>query len=136
MADAAIIKARGAFGEDVTAEYLAKKGFTIKARNLHVSKYEIDLLAEDENYLVFVEVKTRTVPYLMADGSSPYAITPAMAVTKSKQQKLVSAARLYLLEYPTEKQPRLDVVEVYMKARGASFEVLRIHHIENAFGAS
>ena len=135
MADATT-KERGAFGENSAAEYLQKKGFRVRARTFHISRYEVDLLVEDDDYLVFVEVKSRTVPYLNADGSSPFSITPAMAVNKEKQRRILYAAQLYLLKYPTEKQPRLDVIEVYLKEKKDSFEVLRIHHIENAFGVS
>ena len=129
-------KARGMFGEDAAAKYLTKKGYSIKARNLRISRYEIDLLLENKHSLVFVEVKARTVPYLLPDGSPPYAITPAMAVNKEKQRHLISAARMYLARHPSEKQPRLDVIEVYLKDDGDSFKVLKIHHIEDAFGAS
>lgn len=129
-------KVRGAFGENAAAEFLRKKGFRITERNLHISRYEVDLLVENDEFLVFVEVKARTVPYLNADGSSPFAITPAMAVNKEKQRRILYAAQLYLLKHPTEKQPRLDVIEVYLKEKKDSFEVLRIHHIENAFGVS
>lgn len=132
----ATTKTRGAFGENAAAEYLSQNGFRIKARNLHVSRYEIDLLAESKEFLVFVEVKARTVPYLNADGSSPFSITPAMAVNKEKQRRLLYAAQLYLLNRPTKKQPRLDVIEVYLKEKTDTFEVLKIHHIENAFGVS
>lgn len=129
-------KERGDFGEKAAAKYLSRKGYSIKARNLRIARYEVDLLAEDKRYLVFVEVKSRTVPYLSADGDTPFSITPAMAVNKEKQRRLVAAARMYLAGHPSEKQPRLDVIEVYLQKTGSSFKVLKIHHIENAFGAS
>ena len=129
-------KQRGDFGEDAVQRYLRRKGYRIVARNLHLSHYEIDIIAENRDFLVFVEVKSRTVPYLDSNGESPFAITPAMAVNKEKQRRLLTAARMYLGMHPTNKQPRLDVAEVYLKEKETSFEVLKIHHIENAFGAS
>ena len=132
----ATTKVRGAFGERAAEEYLLKKGYRTVARNLHISRYEIDLIAENKDFLVFVEVKSRTVPYLTPNGESPYQITPAMAVNKEKQRRILYAARLYLLKNPTKKQPRLDVVEIYLKEQNDSFDVLKIHHIENAFGVS
>ncbi len=132
----ATTKSRGDYGEHAAEEYLLKNGYKTVERNLRVSKYEIDLIAENKKYLVFVEVKSRTVPYLTVDGQSPFQITPAMAVNKEKQRRILYAARLYLLKHPTKKQPRLDVIEVYLKETGDSFEILRIHHIENAFGVS
>lgn len=128
----------GVTGEDAAAKFLQKKGFRIVERNLHVKKKELDIIAENKEYFVFVEVKARTVPYLDASGNSPYAITPAMAVNRQKQKFVYTAASRYLLSHPTEKQPRIDVIEVYLKAipntKPQKFEILRIHHIENAFG--
>ena len=128
-------KSRGDFGETAAARHLSAKGYRVTARNLRLGRYEIDILAENKEHIVFVEVKSRTVPYLDPDGPSPYAITPAMAVNKEKQRHIVSAARAYLGAHPTDKLPRLDVIEVYIREKGSSFEVLRINHIENAFGA-
>jgi len=136
MPNKTLQKLRGEFGETVAADFLTEHGFSITARNLHVSHNEIDLIAENAEYIVFVEVKARTVPYLLKDGSSPYAITPAMAVTKQKQKRLITAASMYLFEHPIEKQPRFDVIEVYLKECGEDFTVLNIHHIENAFWVS
>ena len=125
----------GDFGETEASRYLRKKGFRIKERNYRASGYEIDIIAENRELIVFVEVKARTVPYLDADGTSPYAVTPAMAVNKEKQRHIVSAARQYLGSHPTDKMIRLDVVEIYLRDNSSSLEVLKIHHIENAFGA-
>ena len=127
---------RGTLGERAAEEFLLKKGYRTVARNVRISRYEIDLIAENKDFLIFVEVKSRAVPYLTADGSSPFQITPAMAVNKEKQRRILYAAQLYLLKHPTKKQPRLDVIEVYFKKRDDSFDVLKIHHIENAFFVS
>ena len=48
----------GRFGEDSAAIFLKKNGYRIVERNIHVSHNEIDIIARDKNYLVFVEVKT------------------------------------------------------------------------------
>ena len=74
-------------------------------------------------------MKTRSVD---DDLFNPYG-TPASAVTVSKQEKLISAARAYLRENPMDKQPRMDVVEVYLK-KGTK-AVLKINHFENAYHA-
>ena len=136
MPNKTLQKARGEYGESAAAEFLKQKGFSLIARNLHVSHNEIDIIAENEEYIVFAEVKTRTVPYLKKDGSSPFAVTPAMAVTKQKQKRMVASASQYLLEHPSDKQPRLDVIEVYLRAEADTFTVLKIHHIEDAVWAS
>ena len=87
-------------GEGYTARYLQKHGYVIVERNWHSRYGEIDIIAESGEYLLFVEVKTRK-----ADSMVP----GELAVTKQKQQKLRLTAESYLLEYPTEKQPRFDV---------------------------
>ena len=50
----------GKIGEDVAIHYLNKEGYMIICRNFRCLQGEIDIIAKDENYLVFVEVKTRT----------------------------------------------------------------------------
>ena len=49
----------GKIGEDAACRYLKNKGYSIKGRNIHVSHYEIDILADDNGCDVVVEVKTR-----------------------------------------------------------------------------
>lgn len=123
---------RGRFGEDAAANYLADHGFEIKARNLRYGKHEIDIIAEDRAYLVFVEVKTRTVP----PPNSLYSYgRPASAVTYQKKQNTLAAAREYLWEHPTRKRRRIDVIEVYLARDTDTPTVSKINHIRNAFGA-
>lgn len=93
-------KRLGDRGEDYTARYLEKQGFHIVERNWHSRYGEIDIIAENEEYLLFVEVKTRKAGS-MVPGEA--------AVTPQKQKKLRLTAESYLLEYPTECQPRFDV---------------------------
>ena len=119
----------GKLGEDVACKFLKKEGYRIVARNKHESHKEIDIIASNKEYIVFVEVKTRSVE---DDLFNPYG-TPASAVTFSKQSKLISAARSYLRENQTDKQPRMDVVEVYLK-KGTK-NVLKVNHFENAYHA-
>lgn len=113
----------GTWGETKAAEFLTRKGFRLLERNHHSRYGEIDLIMEDDAYLVFVEVKLRS--------SARYG-TPAEYVTWSKQQKLRNTALLYLQSHPTDKQPRFDVIEIYAP-RGTDTHPVPIHHIENAF---
>ena len=126
----------GRLGEDYAVRFLENEGYRILHRNLHLSHYEIDVIAENHTSLVFAEVKTRTVPYLTDAGESPYAITPVMAVNREKRQNLISGARIYLERYPQSKTVRFDVFEVYVKRTGDAPEVLRIRHIKDAFWVS
>ena len=125
-------QALGRLGEDIAADYLQKNGYNIVNRNLHMSRNELDIIAEDESFIVFVEVKTRTCLYPEA---GPFGI-PANAVDISKRKNTVKAARDYLSQNYINKQPRIDVVEVYMLEEKSEFKtpkVLKVNHIRNAF---
>ena len=127
-------QALGRLGEDIAADYLQKNGYNIVNRNLHMSRNELDIIAEDESFIVFVEVKTRTCLYPEA---GPFGI-PANAVDISKRKNTVKAARDYLASYYGGKQPRLDVIEVYIHKGKSEFQtptVLKVNHIRNAFDA-
>lgn len=120
----------GAFGESVAADYLKKNGFRILERNRHESHNETDIIAANKEFIVFAEVKTRSV-LPREDGIYGSA---AAAVTHTKQSRLLSAAMQYLRTHPKHatQQPRLDVIEVYLDKQSGA--VLTINHIENAFG--
>lgn len=132
MADATHLKL-GVLGEKLAADYLEKNGYTIVDKNVRMSKNEIDIIAEDDFFIVFVEVKTRSVQH---EGSSLYG-SPARAVDFKKRSNTVKAAIDYLRINYTEKQPRIDVIEVYMKERDEEKniypQVLSINHIRDAF---
>ena len=124
----------GMTGEDVAAKFLEQNGYTVIERNFRSGHQEIDIIARNEQFLVFVEVKTRSclIPESMAYGR------PARAVSTTKQKNIGAAARNYLRQHQGNTlQPRLDVIEVYLKktAAGAPPQLLDIHHIRNAFMA-
>lgn len=115
--------AAGRWGEELAARYLEKQGYSIVARNWRCRFGELDLVAQCRKYLCFVEVKLRR--------GSAYG-SAGEAVTWSKQQKLRAAAELYLVQYPTELQPRFDVVEVHApQGKDTKAPVIRL--LENAF---
>lgn len=114
---------RGRWGEDRAAEYLRRKGFRVTDFNWKCRFGEIDLIAEDGVYLCFVEVKLRKTA---AYGSA------AAFVDWHKQQRLRTAAELYLAGRPTGLQPRFDVIEIYAP-QGTDTENPGIFHLENAF---
>lgn len=124
----------GKLGEDLASDYLEKNGYQIIARNLHLAKNELDIIAEDESYIIFVEVKTRSCLY---PESGNYGI-PGHAVNHKKRGNTVKAANDYLYSYYGDKQPRIDVIEVYLLEQKSEFKtptVLKINHIRNAFDA-
>ena len=116
-------RARGQWGEEQVAEKLRRDGWTITARNFRCRMGELDLVAENETFLAFVEVKLRKDDRF---GSACEAVTP------SKRRKLRAAAQYYLMGHPTMLQPRFDVAEVYAP-RGVRTEMPTIYYIENAF---
>lgn len=101
----------GREGEETAAAYLVAHGYRILERNLRFRSGEIDLVAEESGYLVFVEVKTRT--------GSGFG-TAAEAVTAEKRRRLVRLAALYLARLGGAPPPcRFDVVTVEPGPNGA-----------------
>ncbi len=122
----------GKLGETLAADHLKKNGYTIIEQNKHLGKNEIDIIAEDKAFIVFVEVKTRTTLY---PEWSEFGI-PSRAVNEGKRKNTVKAARDYLYSHYTEKQPRIDVIEVYLseqKDQMLTPKPIKINHIRNAF---
>ncbi len=113
----------GAWGESLAAEYLRKKKYTIVAANFHSRFGEIDLIAENKQFLVFVEVKLRK--------NANFAMAREY-VDRRKQDKLRVTASIYLSQYPTVLQPRFDVVEIYCP-QGRTTQDPQITHLEGAF---
>ncbi len=110
----------GQWGEEITCNYLIQKGYKIVSRNYRCRFGEIDIIAEKEGEITFVEVKSRKT--LMFG-------TPAMAVTKSKQTKIHSTAFQYLQTCNRRyRQFSFDVVEVYVVEGNTT-----INHIQHCF---
>ncbi len=114
-------KTLGALGESLAADYLSHHGYRILERNWRWTRGEIDLIAEKDGEIVFVEVKARR--------SHRYG-TPQDAVTRAKQHKLIQSAYAYLEDSHRHRSPwRIDVVALDLHADG---QVERLDHIENA----
>ena len=112
---------RGLWGEKQALSYLYLKGYTLVKKNFRSRFGEIDLIVNDNEYIVFVEVKVRR--------SSAFAHAREF-VSRKKQGKMRSTANLWLSSRPVELQPRFDVIEIYS---GDSFGEPQINHIINAF---
>lgn len=123
-------KETGRAGETIAAKYMESLGFRVAARNVHCSHREIDIICENDRYLVFAEVKTRT----SGKSLSIYG-RPGTAVNSAKRANLVSAANDYLRKNKTSKQPRLDVIEVVLSELPGGFVYADINHIRGAFTA-
>lgn len=95
----------GQWGEEQIARYLQERGWEILARRCRVGYDELDLIAQNGEYLAFVEVKTRRPG---AQDSGLEAVGP------KKQARLLRAAGLWLSQNPqyAHLQPRMDVAQV------------------------
>ncbi len=117
----------GRAGESIACDFLRKKGFEIIKRNYTVRGGEIDIIAENDSHIIFVEVKTRS----RGHSTEKYG-RGAHAVNANKKEHFIFAAKSYLRAYQTEKKPRLDVIEITLDF----FEgcvAADISHYENAF---
>jgi putative endonuclease len=109
----------GPQGEELAAGYLVRKGYRIRHRNWRSGRTEIDIIAENDLYIVFVEVKSR---------SADFAVHPAQAVSVPKQRTIINAASNYIDTYGIFKEARFDIITVITS--GQNHE---IDHIENAY---
>jgi putative endonuclease len=109
-------RARGRVGETVAERWLRRQGFKILDRNVVTKIGEIDLIAQEEETLCFIEVKART--------SRQYG--PAIAaVHLGKQRRLARAAALYLARKPWEGPCRFDVLGMERADEGWQFLLIR-----------
>jgi putative endonuclease len=109
----------GREGELLAAKHLIRKGYQILERNFRTRMGEIDIIARNNGYLVFVEVKARQ--------SSDFG-GPVSAMTLSKQRKLIQMAKVYMALNNTESNARFDVVLIHGSVDSAKIEL-----IQNAF---
>lgn len=116
-------KTLGRWGEARAASYLKRKLYRIVETNYSTRFGEVDIVAETWNYIVFAEVKLRK----NADFAEA-----AEYVDVHKQRRIIAAAQRWLMQNPTSKQPRFDVIEVYA-ADGINTRRPVVRHIENAF---
>ena len=112
---------KGKIGEKYIAKYLKKNGYRIREKNMRNFVSEIDIIAETKEYIVFVEVKTRTLGQLYP---------PRAAVNAEKRRKITGAAQAYLNYKRITKRPRFDIAEVYLNKDTCKVE--SINYIEGA----
>lgn len=109
-------------GEEYTAKYLKNKKYKILAQNYRQRYGEIDIIAENKEYVIFVEVKTRHKNSMTS---------AADAVNRQKQMKIIKTASMFISENKIEKFCRFDVCEVYINSE--NLKLIDINYIENAF---
>jgi len=114
----------GIKGEEIAADYLTAQGFKIIERNFRSQQGEVDIIAKEKDFLVFVEVKYYSF--------RSYG-TPLGAVRKSKKQSIIHAAQTYLYKRNIQNvYCRFDVVAIYRNRDGSQ----AIDHYRDAFYVS
>ena len=109
-------------GETLAVEHLKARGCEILERNYRALRGEIDIIAQEGDFTVFVEVKTRR--------SLRFGV-PEAAVTLRKQRQISKVAAAYLQAQNLWDAPcRFDVIAIHLSSR---LQVLRLEQIENAF---
>ncbi|MBN1446097.1 MAG: YraN family protein [Candidatus Omnitrophica bacterium] len=107
---------RGNDGEALAVEFLKKHGYKIVCRNFTSRRGEIDIVAKDGQYLVFIEVKTRT---------SPDFGYPSEAVTRQKAERIRKTALYYLMTNRMDNIPfRFEVVSLLKTGSRYAVDVL------------
>jgi len=109
----------GKFGEGLAIDFLIKKGYKIKEKNWRFQKAEVDIIAQMENTLVAVEVKTR---------STDYFGNPQDFVKQKKIKLLVKAIDEYVNRNNLDVEVRFDVIAIIKTNKET-----KIEHLEDAF---
>ncbi len=116
------MREKGQLAEKAAAKHLKRCGYKIVEQNYFSRFGEIDIIAEKDEYLIFVEVKFRKSN---AFGGG------AAAVDRRKQERIKKTAMLYLQKYREEPSVRFDVVVITSADEKIRKEDVEI--IENAF---
>jgi len=109
----------GEQGETIAAIRLQQHGYKLITKNWRFKHKEIDIIAQKDGEIVFVEVKTRSNTFFEA---------PSEAVTIKKQRLLVEAANQYMIKNNIDMEARFDVVSVIISGGNEIVEIM-----ENAF---
>ena len=109
----------GSVGENIARNYLVSKNFEIICTNYHSRYGEIDVVCENNEYIVFVEVKSK----LYSSNSQLEG-----RVDKLKKKKIIKTILDYISKNEVDKQLRIDVLEILIFNNFS-----KINHIENAF---
>lgn len=110
---------KGNLAEEKAHKFLVEKNYVILEKNWRFKKYEVDIIAQHDKTIVFVEVKSRATD---AFGE------PEMAVTKKKQKFLVAAADQYIRSNNIELESRFDIVSILVINNN-----ITVKHLEDAF---
>ncbi|MDR1459393.1 MAG: YraN family protein [Bacteroidales bacterium] len=110
----------GKEGELAARNYLENNNYVIRDVNWRYGSYEVDIIAQQNDILIFCEVKCRT---------SSFFGEPEVFVTKQKQRNIIKAADFYAKRNQWQGEIRFDIISVLMER-----EQVQIKHIEDSFG--
>ncbi len=113
----------GIKGEEEAAKMLEKKGYKVIEHNWRMGHWEIDLIAENKDTVVFAEVKARTTMY----GE----IRPEEYVDEGKKMRMITAGNAYMRYTRSAKSLRFDIIGIVVNPE--TMEVTYRAHLENAF---
>ena len=109
----------GVLGETMAQRHLINNSYEILDMNWRYHRYELDIVARKENWIVFVEVKTR---------ENAYAGEPWEAVKRQKQNRIITAANEYLIQKDINLDCRFDIISIVHNSKYS-----RLEHLEDAF---
>ena len=112
-------KNKGDKGEEIACTFLIENGYTLLDRNWHFGKYEVDIIAENKECIIFVEVKFR---------SGNYFGEPEIFVSQKQKSNLIRVANFYIDRKNVLKEARFDIIAIVK-----SNDNFSINHIEDAF---
>lgn len=116
----------GQLGEDWAAEYLIEQGYTLITRNWRCRSGEIDMIAQIDHVLVFVEVRTRS--------SRASFGTAEESLNYRKQKQVRETAQFYLLQNKGfNRKIRFDAITVFAQLSSGNPKALEVNHIQSAF---
>jgi putative endonuclease len=114
----------GRKGEALAVEFLKKEGFRVFHTNWRTDHKELDIIAERNDMIHFVEVRSL---------SSADRVSPAQTVGWSKQRLVIAAARAYMARYRIQAEAQFDVISIVFGPGGVEDPDYTLEYIPNAF---
>ena len=113
------MKSKGREGEDLAVKHLIKNDYKLKERNYRYKRGEVDIIAEKNEILCFIEVKLR--------NSNAFG-DPETFVSEKQQELIIATAEHYIMERDWYKDIRFDIIAIKKK-----YQELELRHFEDAF---
>ncbi len=114
----------GRIGERLARKHLENNGFLVLHCNWRSGHRELDIVAEKEDCIHFVEVRSRREPVM---------VEPAQTVTRDKQLTLMSAARAYMSRFRLDLEVQFDVIAIVFGPKGPDDLQYKLEYIPDAF---